>query len=170
MASDKSGKKVYFSLGSNIDREHHIANAVHSFLRDFDDVQLSNLYRCAAVGFAGDDFLNLALTFKTEKSISELLSYADNLEHKAGRDRVARGRFDSRTLDVDLLMVGNFIGQQAGYSWPSGDIDTVAHVLCPMADIAGDEVHPVSKRRFTSLWQDFDKCQMDLIQVPPVWD
>ena len=170
MASDKQSSKVYFSLGSNIDREKHIANAVNSFLQDFEDVQVSNLYRCTAVGFEGDVFLNLALTFPTEHSITELLNYASHLEQKAGRTRVARGRFDSRTLDVDLLIYGDFVGEQAGYTWPCADIDTAAHVLCPVADIAGDDVHPISLRRFTSLWQEFDKSSVDLIQVPPVWE
>ena len=170
MANVKQSNKVYFSLGSNIDAGQHIARAVNSFLQDFDDVLVSNLYRCSAVGFKGDDFLNLAVAFQTEQNVVELLDYAEHLEQQAGRIRVTRGRFDSRTLDVDLLMYGDFVGQQAGYQWPSEDIDTVAHVLCPVADIAKDDVHPISNRRFTSLWQEFDMGEADMLQIPSIWD
>jgi 2-amino-4-hydroxy-6-hydroxymethyldihydropteridine diphosphokinase len=170
VVNDKHATKVYFSLGSNIDSAEHIADAVNSFLQDFDDVHVSSLYRSPAVGFKGDDFLNLVLAFQTEKEVLQLLSYGNQLEQNAGRTRVSRGLFDSRTLDVDLLIYGDFVGEQAGYKWPSEDVDTVAHVLCPIADIAGDDIHPVSKRRFTSLWKEFDRSSVELIQVPPVWD
>jgi 2-amino-4-hydroxy-6-hydroxymethyldihydropteridine diphosphokinase len=170
VATDKQSSKVYFSLGSNIDPQKHIANAVNCFRQDFSDVQLSNLYRCPAVGFQGDAFLNLVLAFQTDKGVAELLSYANKLEQKAGRTRVARGRFDARTLDVDLLLYGDFVGEQAGYGWPSDDVDKVAHVLCPLAEIAGEDLHPVSKQSFSFLWQEFDKSSVELTRLPPVWD
>ena len=160
---------VYWCLGSNIDAERHIRFAVCRFLQDFDQVGLSKLYRCPAVGFEGDDFLNLALSLETRQSPQELIEYANQLERSAGRVRVSRGRYDSRTLDVDLVMYGDLCGLHYGRAWPSNDINEAAHVLRPMVDIAPNKYHPVSGKTFYSLWNEFVGNRSHLTQVGDVW-
>lgn len=156
---------AYLCLGSNIEPEENIRFAVARLQQDFTDVTLSNIYRSAAVGFIGDDFLNLAVAVKTDSSLDQLLAYTDSLEQQAGRIRVRRGRYDSRTLDVDVVMYGNLIGRHQGREWPSEEIDKEAHVLLPLSEIAGCERHPVTGLEFEQIWHDFDQGQQMLERV-----
>ena len=146
---------AYLGIGSNIDPQHHIRLALSSIRRDFERVKISNLYRSAAVGFSGEDFLNAVARITTDKALDQLIDYANQLEQAAGRVRIARGRFDSRTLDVDVLMYGDLQGEHHGKTLPSEDIHTTAHVLLPLSEIAGDLRHPVLGKKFSKLWKSF---------------
>jgi len=160
---------AYFSLGSNIEPEDNIRFAVERLQQDFNQVTTSNLYKSAAVGFDGDDFLNIALAVKTSRSLKELLDYADLLEQEAGRIRIERGRYDSRTLDVDVVMYGDLQGRYKGRQWPSEDVDKDAHVLLPMSEIAGEKKHPVLGVEFKELWESFDLGKQTLKRVEKNW-
>ena len=160
---------TYWSLGSNIDPEKHIEFAVSSFRQHFGEIVLSKLYRSPAVGFSGEDFLNLAIAVNTDKPLEDLLVFADSLEQQAGRIRVRRGRFDSRTLDVDLLMYGELEGVHCGRQLPADDMLDAAHVLKPMVDIAPTVRHPGSGRSFRSIWNEFDQESSALIQLDSSW-
>lgn len=157
---------AYFCLGSNINPKDNIDLAVRHFRQEFNEVITSNLYSSKAVGFEGDDFLNLAVSVRTDRSLAEVLCYADALEQEAGRVRVRRGHFDSRTLDVDLLMYGNLNGYHEGRVWPSEDILHNAYILLPMSEIAGDVEHPVNGVKFTQLWREFSQKDQTLRRVP----
>jgi len=160
---------AYLCLGSNIKPEENIRFAVQRLKQDFSYVSTSNVYKSAAVGFEGDDFLNLAVSLSTELSLGELLRYADALEKEAGRKRVCRGNYDSRTLDVDVVMFGNLLGTHKGREWPSEDIQENAHVLLPMSEIAGSQKHPVLGIRFDQLWNEFDRGEQRLKKVKQMW-
>ncbi len=164
-----SKTKVYFCLGSNIQPEQNIRFAVQRVLNDFDQVKISNLYRTEAVGFVGDDFLNLALSLETSLSLQEVLDYTDALEKEAGRIRVRRGRYDSRTLDIDVVMYGDLSGEHAGREWPSDDINENAHVLLPISEIAGGLIHPTLGVKFSKLWREFDHDELILERVEWEW-
>ena len=161
--------RVLWSLGSNIDAQLHLGNAVRQFQQDFADVLVSKVYSSPAVGFVGDPFLNLALAVDTDQSLRDLLRYADAIEQAEGRVRVARGNFDARTLDVDIVLFGELQGEHLGYQWPSEDILQMPHVLRPIADIAAELRHPVSGQRIAALWRDFDKSDVSLTQVSSPW-
>ena len=160
---------AYLCLGSNICPEENIRFAVQQLKKDFDDVNISNLYKTSAVGFEGDDFLNLAISIQTDLGLGALLRYTDALEKGAGRVRVCRGHFDSRTLDVDVVMFGDLTGEHKGRHWPSEDIQDNAHVLLPMSEIAGNCMHPEFGVKFAQLWKEFDKGNQNLKQVAQTW-
>jgi len=160
---------AYLCLGSNINPEENIRFAVQRIKRDFSFVKTSNLYKSSAVGFDGDDFLNVAVSIKTSFGLGELLRYTDALEQEAGRVRVCRGNFDSRTLDVDVVMFGDLTGEHKGRQWPSEDIQDNAHVLLPMSEIAGNRTHPALGVNFTQLWKEFEMEDQHLKQVKRTW-
>lgn len=160
---------AYLCLGSNIEPEENIRFAVRRLQKDFGQIKTSNLYLSEAVGFKGDDFLNLAVAVETDKTLSQLLGYTDELERQAGRVRVYRGRYDSRTLDIDVVMFGDLQGVHKGREWPSEDINENAHVLLPMSEIAGDEIHPSLGVRFNQLWRESKFYDQPIKRVAQIW-
>ena len=160
---------AYFCLGSNIKPEENIRFAVERVQQNFNKVKISNLYKTSAIGFKGDDFLNMAVSVKTRRSLRQLLNYADQLEKEAGRVRVERGRYDSRTLDVDLVMYGDLQGTHKGKHWPSRDIHKDAHVLLPLSEIAGTKKHPILGINFRELWNNFDIGKQKIKRMNVDW-
>lgn len=160
---------AYLCLGSNINPEDNIRFAVRQLQKDFGEIKTSNLYLSEAVGFDGDDFLNLAVAIETEQTLGQLLDYTDELEKQAGRVRVYRGRYDSRTLDIDVVMFGDLQGVHQGREWPSTDIDENAHVLLPISEIAGNTKHPKLGIDFTQLWRESKLRKQPLTRVEQIW-
>ena len=61
--------RVFVGLGSNVDRETMILQAVAALREQFEDIELSPAYDSAAVGFDGSDFLNLVAGFDTDLEV-----------------------------------------------------------------------------------------------------
>ena len=83
---------VYLSLGSNIDARANIVSGIEALETSFGTVGLSPVYRAAAVGFEGDDFINLVARIETSMTPVELKDFLTLLEDRhdrpvAGADR-----------------------------------------------------------------------------------
>ena len=57
--------RVYVAAGSNVDPQAHLARAQTELARSFGPLSVSPWYRNAAVGFAGEDFINFVFGFDT---------------------------------------------------------------------------------------------------------
>lgn len=143
---------AYLGLGSNVDAERHIRIAIESLREEFGGATLSPVYRSEAVGFSGDDFLNLAARIETDKTPLELRDFLRALEQAHGRDRDAP-KWSDRTLDIDILLYDNVVIYDKNLEIPRKEILKFAHVLRPLADLAPDLPHPVSGETFADIWQ-----------------
>ena len=160
---------AYLCLGSNIEPEKNIRSVVHALQKKFGKIETSNLYMSEAVGFVGEDFLNLVVVVETELGLGQLLEYTDRLEQEAGRVRVYRGRYDSRTMDIDVLMYGDLQGHRHGREWPSEDIQENAHVLLPLSEVAEKKLHPVLGVSFNQLWLESGFSKKGLKRIEQNW-
>ncbi|MDX1251600.1 MAG: 2-amino-4-hydroxy-6-hydroxymethyldihydropteridine diphosphokinase [Gammaproteobacteria bacterium] len=156
--------RVYISIGSNIDRQANIRSALAALRESFGQLTVSPVYESKAVGFAGDDFYNLAVGFDSTLDPLAINHILRDIEHHHGRVRGGSG-WTSRTLDLDLLLYGDLISGSHGLTLPRGEITKYAFVLCPLAEIAGEERHPVSGMRYSDLWAAFDKAAQPLWRV-----
>ena len=144
---------VTVSIGSNINREFHIQQAVKALRQHFGDLVCSPVYETAAVGFEGEDFLNLVVSFTTEDDVYQVSATLKAIEDDLGRDRT-QVKFSARSIDLDLLTYNDFIMDQSGVQIPRYEILQNAFVLKPLSDIAGSHFHPGLGISFAELWRD----------------
>lgn len=144
--------EVFVAIGSNVRPEEHVRQAVRLMRDRFGTVRLSPVYRNQAVGFEGDDFLNLVTAFDTLLGVEELKAALDEIELACGRQRGA-ARFAPRTLDLDLLLYGARV--DPAQKLPRQEILEYAFMLKPLTDIAGGLRHPVDGRTYAELWASF---------------
>lgn len=156
--------RAWVSLGSNVDRERAIQAAVQRLRRGFGELILSPVYESAAVGFEGEPFYNLVVGFDTEQSVAVLCGELAALEIALGRVRGPE-KFAPRTLDADLLLYGDWVIREGGCRLPREEILRYAFVLRPLAEVAGDQCHPVLGRPFRALWAEFPQAEQPLKPV-----
>lgn len=127
-------RRAFLGLGSNLgDRESVLRRAVADLP---DVVAVSPLYETEPVGGPPGqaDYLNLVVELDTELSPRDLLVLAHALEQRAGRVRAER--FGPRTLDVDVLLVGDLSVDEPDLVVPHPRLAERNFVVRPLADIA----------------------------------
>jgi len=155
---------VYLGLGSNVAPEANLALAMRELQRRFGDVEASPVYRSAAVGFEGDDFLNLVVRFESDMTPDAICQEIELIHNLSGRERGGE-KWVSRPLDIDLLLYNDLVRDERPVRVPRSDILEYAFVLRPMADLAPDLRHPVSGRTMIDLWRSFDGAHQPLRRV-----
>ena len=134
--------RAYLALGSNLgDRAAYLQTAIDSLAaaRDVTIVEISSVYETGPVG--GPDqgrYLNAVVALDTALSPRELLALAQRLETDA--KRVRRERWGPRTLDVDVLLVGDAVVSEPDLEVPHPRMWERGFVLAPLHDVAPDLV------------------------------
>ncbi len=155
---------AYVAAGSNVRPRASLLAALRLLGRDFPGLVASRAFSNAAVGFEGDDFINLVIRFPADLPTAALIERLKAVELASGRPP-GGPKWGPRTLDLDLLLHGDFVGQVAGKTLPHRDLLTRAWVLGPLAEIAPSLVHPVAKERMDTLWESFDRAAHPLNPV-----
>ena len=154
----------FISIGSNIEKERYIPSSITALQEKFGEIILSSLYKTEAVGFEGDDFHNLIVQFESELAAKEIAKILRQIELDHGRTRDSR-KYAARTLDLDLILYGDFIISDGRLQIPRNEIERYAFVLEPLAEIAANLLHPVSKKSYAELWDKFDKNNLKQIKL-----
>jgi len=143
--------KAYLSLGSNVRPEANLASALRALHERFGALLVSPIYRTAAIGFDGPDFLNAAAILDSDLDVSALNDWLHALEDAHGRDRNGP-RFGDRPLDIDIVFYDDLVTAGPGnLRLPRPELKH-AFVLKPLADIAPGFVDPVSGKALAELW------------------
>ena len=158
---------IYISLGTNIEREHYLQLGLTALFNTFGKLTLSSLFESEAVGFDGPAFYNMVIGVTTEQTIEQVAKNLRQIEYDHGRALNAE-KYSPRTLDLDLLLYDDLILQQPTQI-PRDEITKNAFVLWPLAEIAGNEIHPVNKQSYQQLWQNYDKNYQQLRKMPFTW-
>ena len=153
--------RVYVGIGSNIDRANNIKGGISALKNLFGDVVVSRIYESQAYGFDGDNFYNLVAGFDTSLPLKDIAEKLRAIEYSFGRKRLEQ-RFLPRTLDIDLLLFGNLVRHDDQYDLPRDDILRYAFVLCPLAEIAGQDRHPELAKSYSELWSNFDNNEQQI--------
>lgn len=147
---------VWLGLGSNIParREFFLQCAVDSLRMLFSDVRVSPVVESRAVGGLNEPFLNLVVNCIADCSMAELKSQLQSIERRLHRKK---GR-KLITLDVDLLLYGEFCGIEDGRRIPHPDVEQHLHVLAPLLALEPDLRLPGSNLLLSSICP-FDQMQ-----------
>jgi len=157
--------EIYLSIGSNIDPEVHLEKCAHSFEAEFTKPLWSPVYRSAAVGMEGEDFLNAVVVAHTDKSIESTCSVLRRIEDQLGRIR-EENKFSSRTLDIDLLLYNDVVTNNNEITLPRAEITSALYVLAPLVDIAPLKIHPVTGKTYQVLLEELERQpSMDSVKL-----
>ena len=143
---------AWLGLGSNVSAETHIQTGIRELEKDFENVALSPIYSSTAVGFDGDDFINLVARVETELHPLELRQYLRDLEDRFGRKRDV-AKFSDRSLDIDILFYDDLVLLSPVLELPRAEILKFSHVLKPLADLEPELIHPTELRSMSEIWE-----------------
>ena len=136
---------VYLSLGSNLgDRVRHLDLALVELRAAGVEVKrVSSLYETEPVGRRAQPwFLNIAVEAETDLFPIQLLDRLQTIEIRLGRRRnLPQG---PRTIDIDILLYGNFRIRSDRLLAPHPRMEERRFVLEPLAELAPELRHPVS--------------------------
>lgn len=136
--------RAFLGIGANLgDREAALRRAVEGMP---DVVAVSPFYETEPVGGPPRQppYLNGVVELDTDLSPRELLEVARRLEAEAGRVRAER--WGPRTLDVDVLLVGDLVVNDPDLVVPHPRMWERDFVLRPLRDLAPDLTPPISGR------------------------
>src|SRR5690606_5656346 len=100
-------QNFYISLGSNKgDRLKYLQDAINLIFKKIGKINIiSRVYNTQAIGFEGDDFLNCCIILETDMSPGKVMLGLLEIETSLGRIRDKKIGYQSRTIDLDILLV-----------------------------------------------------------------
>ena len=149
---------VYVAAGSNVAPLENLRRALDVLDRYFAPLTVSRAYANAAVGFEGDDFINLVVGFQTDLTVLQVIERLHAAETACGRERLAP-KWAPRAMDLDILLFGDTVCAEPGLTLPRPDLLKRPYMLGPAAEIAPETVHPIERRTLVELWRDMQATQ-----------
>jgi 2-amino-4-hydroxy-6-hydroxymethyldihydropteridine diphosphokinase len=140
------------ALGSNLgDRRSHLMYALSKLDAFIAQPKVSRFYETVPVGVRGPQslFLNAVLVGATELSARQLLDLFLAIESDRGRERPFPGA--ARTLDLDLVLLGDQVIDEPGLSVPHPRFRERRFVLEPLVEIAPALRDPVTGKSVREL-------------------
>jgi 2-amino-4-hydroxy-6-hydroxymethyldihydropteridine diphosphokinase len=159
---------IYLGLGSNESPKANLRLAVRELEKRYGELAISAVFQSAAIGFDGADFLNLVVCLQSEESALAMCDEIELIHNLAGRVR-GSDKWESRPLDIDLLLYNDLVIDERPVRVPREDILRYSFVLRPLAELAPDQVHPVTGRTMLEHWQEFDTSSHPLKETNVEW-
>ncbi|AQT69011.1 2-amino-4-hydroxy-6-hydroxymethyldihydropteridine pyrophosphokinase [Anaerohalosphaera lusitana] len=161
---------AYVGLGGNLgDTAVKIRQALQKLdSADTHVVRISSIYETAPLANKDQpSYLNAVAEVRTTLTPQQLFGRLVSIENSLGRAR--NGRWESRTIDLDLLMHGDQIFESPGLIVPHPQMHLRTFVLKGMCEIAAELRHPTTGRTMQELadrlnghdfWLDPDRPQL----------
>lgn len=143
---------AYVALGTNLgDREANLHRALELLKQHGVQVErVSTFITTEPYGVTDQpQFLNGACKVRTTMTPLELLRTLLAIEQEMGRVRLRH--WGERNIDLDLLLYEDVVLDTPELRLPHPDMQNRDFVLFPLAEIAGEEVHPVFKKKIKEL-------------------
>lgn len=160
-------KQVLIALGANIEpRLDHLKNAVMAFYNQDDFVvkSLSPVYETVPKGYADqDDFLNMVIWVETNLQAEAILAFCQSIEKQEKRVRLIKN--GPRTIDVDILLIGESVIDTADLQVPHPRMHERGFVLFPANDIASTWQVPGLNKSIADLRDQLPQAEKDDVRL-----
>jgi 2-amino-4-hydroxy-6-hydroxymethyldihydropteridine diphosphokinase len=135
--------RVLVALGSNINSEHNIREAIRLLALQTRLVAVSPVYETTPVGRTDQpNFLNAAALVETDLTAAELKSRVlQSIESELGRVRTT-DKNAPRTIDLDVTLFDDEVLELGSRHIPDPDLLRYPHIAVPTADLAPGLKHP----------------------------
>lgn len=165
--------RVVVGLGSNVDRESNITASLDELAQNFSQLKISPVYESSPkikkninLDFLEEQpsYFNMVVSFETDYSGQRVREILKAIEDKQSRIRNSV----LVTIDLDILLYDDFVGDLKGGAVPHEDIIYCAYVLRPLFDLFPEEKHPVVNATYKKLWLEFDN-KAEIRSVDFIW-
>ncbi len=154
----KSQHQVVLSIGTNqgnrLENIERCLQMIHQEVATV--VKVSKLYETPSWGFESDAFYNVAIVVHTFDSAATILLKVLQIEQQMGRERVEISGYQSRIIDIDIIVFNKEIINTAHLQIPHPLMHERNFVLKPMLDLNLEWIHPVLNQ---SVFELFEACK-----------
>lgn len=161
---------AYIGMGGNLSSpagrpEATLTKAAERFAAMGRILSRSSLYSTEPVGLADQPrFINAVVALETELAPRALLEGLLDLERAFGRDRSSGLQNGPRTLDLDILLMGDLCIYEAGLEVPHPRLTERRFVLVPLHEIAPEAVEPRHRKTIAELLRRLNEKGNDATQ------
>ncbi len=158
--------KCAIALGSNLGDSLATLKSAIATLNNTPEITVnshSSWYQTAPVGPPQPDYINACAILEVALEPEQLL--ANLLEIEIKFNRIRREKWGPRTLDLDLLLYDDLILDTPTLTLPHPRMTERAFVLVPLAEIAPDWVHPVTKSAIGEILQTVNCSGVEKMKV-----
>ncbi|MDX9729973.1 MAG: 2-amino-4-hydroxy-6-hydroxymethyldihydropteridine diphosphokinase [Bacteroidales bacterium] len=145
---------VIAGLGSNLgDRFAALGRAMELIGEEAGKITAaSSVWETEPWGFDADElFLNMVVVIRTTMEPARMMQLFRSIEGRMGRKRSGGGKYESRLIDLDILLWGNRVITMPGLEVPHPKLHSRRFVLEPLKEVAPDAVHPVTGLTVTEM-------------------
>lgn len=137
--------EVIFGLGSNLNNPvMQLQNALNNLSMYFALQKVSNTYKSQSLLKDNqEDYYNIAVLAKTDKTPQEILSITQKIEKDIGRIKLKK--WGERVIDIDIIDYNREIFKSDNLEIPHNQMIYRSFVLKPLQDIMPDYIHPELK-------------------------
>ena len=140
--------RAFVSIGSNIDPETNVKNALLRLAKEVGIRAISTVYLTEPIGPPGQPpFYNCVIEIKTDLPPGELKHrILRRIEKELGRKR-GSDKFDARTIDLDLILYDDLVITEEDLILPDPDIVRRPYLAIALHELAPGLVLPGTGQR-----------------------
>ncbi len=152
---------AFIGVGSNIQPEHNIADALARLSKHVDITGISSFYKTAPLLRENqNDYLNGVWQINTLIPPKELkFSVLRTIEKELHRNRES-DEYAPRTIDLDLLLYGDMVIQEDNLTIPDPDICKRSFIAFPLSELNPALVMPDTKQLLIDIINALSKDNM----------
>jgi 2-amino-4-hydroxy-6-hydroxymethyldihydropteridine diphosphokinase len=142
---------IYIAVGSNIEPQENIKDALIELKKYVEITAISNFYKTAPIGNpANEDFLNGVIKIKTGIKPRELkFDILRKVEEKLGRIH-STDKNAARTIDLDLILYDDLVIDEPDLRLPDPSIRLYPFIAIPLFELIPDLILPDTKTALTN--------------------